>query len=172
MTKCLSKYYYENVLCNQNKTAKPNVVWVADITMLKLFRNQKAYVFLCIDIHTNIIVASNISKKTITTHQITKILEKAIEKRFQILPVKKLIINTDRGTQFFSKTYNNFTENYKNYFLPSMARENTPTDNAVAERFMRTFKEHSINGKTLQEFIFDELKLYGEVKSYRKVINK
>ena len=28
-----------------------------------------------------------------------------------------------------------------------MSRANTPKDNAVAERFMRTFKEHKINNK-------------------------
>lgn len=32
-----------------------------------------------------------------------------------------------------------------------MPRENTPTDNAVAERFMRTFKKHLINGKTFEQ---------------------
>ena len=32
-----------------------------------------------------------------------------------------------------------------------MSRENTPTDNAVAERFMRNFKEHLIDGSNLQE---------------------
>jgi hypothetical protein len=47
------KYYYENLLSNQNLTATTNIAWVADITTLRLFRDQKAYVFLCIDIHTN-----------------------------------------------------------------------------------------------------------------------
>lgn len=55
------KYYYENLLSNQNLTAKTNIAWVADITTLRLFRDQKAYVFLCIEIHTNYIVASLIS---------------------------------------------------------------------------------------------------------------
>ena len=32
-----------------------------------------------------------------------------------------------------------------------MSSENTPTDNAVAERFMRTFKEHPISGKTFEQ---------------------
>jgi hypothetical protein len=46
------------VLSNQNVTAKTNIAWVADITTLKLLRDQKAYVFLCIDIHTNYIVSA------------------------------------------------------------------------------------------------------------------
>lgn len=52
------KYYYENLLSNQNVTATTNIVWAADITTLRLFRGQKAFIFLCIDIHTNYIVAS------------------------------------------------------------------------------------------------------------------
>ena len=62
----MAKYYYENILSNQNITAKTNIAWVADITTLKLFRDQKAYVFLCIDIHTNIIIGHVISKQPIT----------------------------------------------------------------------------------------------------------
>lgn len=49
----MTKYYYENVLSNQNVTAKTNIAWVADITTLKLVMGRKAYVFLCVDIHTN-----------------------------------------------------------------------------------------------------------------------
>jgi hypothetical protein len=66
------KYYCENLLSNQNVTATTNVAWAANITTLRLFRSQKAFVFLCIDIHTNYIVASLISKQTITTQSITR----------------------------------------------------------------------------------------------------
>lgn len=38
-----------------------------------------------------------------------------------------------------------------------MSRENTPTDNAVAERFMRTFKEHQVNGKTFEQATQEDL---------------
>lgn len=94
-----------------------------------------------------------ISKKTITTSQVVRVLERAINKLFKIPPVKRLIIQTDRGTQFSSRTYNNFTKKYANYFIPSMALENTPTDNAVAERFMRTFKQHKIYNITINRII-------------------
>ena len=64
------KYYYENVLSNQNLTATINITWVTDITTLRVFRDQKAYVFLCIDIHTNYIVASLIRTQVITSQRI------------------------------------------------------------------------------------------------------
>lgn len=58
------KYYYENLLSNQNLTAKTNVVWAADITVLNLFRDKKAYVFLCIDIFSNKILVSMFKEKS------------------------------------------------------------------------------------------------------------
>jgi len=38
------KFYYENILVNQNKTAKTNVAWVADITEIELNQNKKLYI--------------------------------------------------------------------------------------------------------------------------------
>ena len=52
------KYYYENLMSNQNLTATTNIAWATDITKLRLrlLRGQKAFVLLCIDIHKNYIV--------------------------------------------------------------------------------------------------------------------
>ncbi len=104
----MGKYYYENVLANQNITAKENIAWVADITEIGLDKQKKLYIFLCVDIHSNNIITSNISRKILTSSAIVKSLSKAIEKRFLAEPIQKVIVHTDRGTQFSSKTYNNF----------------------------------------------------------------
>ena len=59
-----------------------------------------------------------------------------------------------------------------------MSRQSTPTDNAVAERFMRTFKEHQFEGFTLQETLcnYDQLKTrkspQSTVKEYTQSLNK
>lgn len=50
-----------------------------------------------------------------------------------------------------------------------MSRENTPTDNAVAERFMRTFKEHQVGGKTFEQAIQESI-VSGE-KPHRMILN-
>ena len=162
------KYYYSNLLANQNKTAKADIAWLTDITEIELDQNKKLYIFLCIDIHTNKIIARTISQKIITAPAIVKCLKKAINKRFIVVPKIKVIIHNDRGTQFSSKTYNNFIEQFKEFIEPSMSRENTPTDNAVAERFMRTFKEHRINGKTIEQSTQEAI-LSGS-KSYRSIV--
>jgi len=73
------KYYYENLLSNQNLIATTNIAWVADITTLMLFRDQKAYVLLCIDIYTNYIVVALISKQPITAQSIIRSLKRVIK---------------------------------------------------------------------------------------------
>jgi integrase len=167
----MNKYYYENVLANENITAKTNVTWVADITEIELDQQKKLYVFLCVDVHSNIIIANTISRSIITSHAIIKTLSKAIEKRFGSQPILKVIIHTDRGSQFSSKAYNNFIKHYDAFVIPSMSRENTPTDNAVAERFIRTFKEHKIDNKTFQQELLHQIEINSRFRGYRRIFN-
>ena len=76
------KYYYANKLASQNFTAKPNLVWVADCTSLNLGIFPKINLFICIDIHTNTVIATKMSKKVVQAKQVISALSKAIEKRF------------------------------------------------------------------------------------------
>lgn len=46
----MKKFYYENVLNNENFVAKPNLVWSADITSFDLSEGKKVYIYFCIDI--------------------------------------------------------------------------------------------------------------------------
>ena len=138
----MKKYYYENVLANQNYVAKPNSVWVTDITNFELDENKKVYMFFCIDIFSNKILVSMFKTKTITSNDIIKKLQELVEKRLPIRPRREVILHTDRGSQFTSKAYNEFILSQEGFICPSMSRANTPKDNPVAERFIRTFKEH------------------------------
>lgn len=53
-----------------------------------------------------------------------------------------------------------------------MSRENTSTDNAVAEKFIRTFKEHTIDGFTIEERMQNYLFRNPNFKSFRAIINQ
>lgn len=72
------------------------------------------------------------------------IQQSAIKKRIRIKPKIKLILHTDRGTQFSNLKYNEFLEKNNDYVVASMSRANSPKDNTLIERFIRTFKEHKI----------------------------
>lgn len=119
----------------------------------------------------NQIIVSIFKTKTITTSDIIKKVSRAVEDRLPIKPRRELIIHTDRGTQFSSSEYDQFIKEYQGFILGSMTRANKPKDNAVAERFMRTFKEHKIEGKTFQEELFHQIEINARFRGYRKIFN-
>jgi len=163
--------YYENILANENYIAKPNVVWVADITSFELTERKKIFVFFCIDAFTNTVLISLFRSKTITTTDITKKFNQVVCQRLPIKPRRELIIHTDRGSQFTSKAYNDFVRNQEGFILASMSRANSPKDNPVAERFMRTFKEHKIDGKTFQEELYFQTENNTNFRGFHKLFN-
>lgn len=162
----MKKYYYENLLANQNHVVRPNIVWAADITTFELNQGKNVYAFLCIDIFTN---TSIFRTKIIPTTDIVKKLNDAIDQRFPIKPTRELIIHTDRGTQFSSQGYKNFLDQREGYIVASMSRYGKPKDNPVAERFMRTFKEHKINNITFQQELFYQIERNTKFKGYKKI---
>ena len=63
----MAKYYYENILAQQNYLAKPNVAWATDFTSFELSNGRKIYVFICIDIFTNKVIVSLFQTKQFTS---------------------------------------------------------------------------------------------------------
>ena len=61
-------------------------------------------------------------------------------------PAPGLIHHSDRGVQYACAFYSDKLADRG--VLISMSRAGNPYDNAKAERFMRTFKEEEVNGKT------------------------
>lgn len=123
--------------------------------------------FVCFNVTYKTLKGS--SQKKFTASAIVKCLSKIIDKRFLAKPNRKVILHTDRGTEFSSEAYKNFTKHFDDFIIPSMSRPDTPTDNAIAERFMKTFKEHQINGKVVEQTL-QEAFLSG-LKSYRNIVN-
>ena len=167
----MTKHYYENIMASQNYIAKPNLAWAADFTNFDLVNGRKIYIFICIDVFSNAIVVALFRTKPFTSCDIIPKLNQAIDKRFPIKPRRELILHTDRGSQFVSDTYNDFIKEQEGFMLPSMSRPNKPKDNAVVERFIRTFKEHKINNKTFQEELLNQIEINSKFKGYRKVFN-
>jgi integrase/recombinase XerD len=168
----MTKNLFPNLLQNQNRTAKPNIVWSADMTEL-MFAEKKLFVYICIDIHANFILTYLVSMKPIKCLAIVRSLSSVILLRFnEIPPNSPVIVHTDRGTQFTSEFYEEFTKIYSSFILPSMSRANTPIDNSVMERFIRTFKEHKIDNLTIEEDLTKHLQNNYQFKSFRSLVGK
>ena len=116
-------------------------------------------------------VAVTISKKIITTLTVVNILRKVINNRYNKTSDFKLIIHTDIDTQLSSKSYNNFVKKFNKKSIPSMARENTPTDNSLVELDMRTFQEHKVDRITIEEELLSTMTLNAKFNSYRSYFN-
>nr|WPV72490.1 hypothetical protein orf159 [Navicula sp.] len=145
------------VIANENYVAKPNIAWCADITSFELNKGKNIYAFFCLDVYTNRVIVSLFRTKRIKASEIIKKLNQVVNTRLSIKPRRELIIHTDRGTQFSSKEYNKFIQEQEGFVIARMSRPSKPKDNPVAEQFMRTFKEHKIDGKTFQEELFYQL---------------
>jgi len=52
-----------------------------------------------------------------------------------------------------------------------MAGKNTPADNSVTERFMRTFKNRKIYNTTIEEKLSNSIAIEPNFESYRATLN-
>ena len=163
------RYYYQNILSNENHVAQPNLVWAADITSFKLDKSKKIYCFFCIDIFSNRVVAAIFRTRTINTSSIIVKLQQVINKRLPVRPIRKVILHIDRGTQFSNLKYHQFLTENKDFIVGSMSQANSPKDNAVIERFIRTFKEHKIKGLTFQEQVSSQIEQNPKFRGYRNI---
>lgn len=168
----MPKIIYPNLVNDQNRVAHPNILWVMDLFTITLIDNSQLNVFFAIDVYSNDIIAYCVSKdKIINSARIVSSLATQIELRqTEIDHSGKLILHSDRGTQFTSKNYYNFIENNKQWVKPSMAESHSPKRNAVAERFVRTFKNTKINQLTLKETI-DQFLKNNKKFNYRLIVS-
>ena len=145
---------YDNVI-----PAMPDVVWVADITYIKLRNGCFAYVAIILDACSRKVVGYAISKR-IDTQLTLAALETAVENR-QPKP-GACIHHSDRGVQYASTAYRRALEDYG--LVGSMSAVGNPYHNAQAESFMKTLKveEVYVGDYETYEDVADRLPLFIE----------
>ena len=124
---------YRNVV-----PARPDLVWVADITYIKL-RSGFAYLAAILDACSRKVVGYAISKY-IDTDLTLAALKVAIESRKP--KPGTLIHHSDRGVQYASNAYRQAMTAYG--LIGSMSSLANPYDNAQAESFMKTLKVEEV----------------------------
>lgn len=175
------KKYYADEIQHQFVISQPNVAWFIDCSELSFkhkHENIKLELFLIIDGCYNEVVAYRV-KQTLFLHADKRIptaftsqeLIETIDLTLKRRNIKKhsknkLIIHSDRGTQFSSRRYENFTRKSASYFVPSMSPCCSPTNNAVVERFNRTIKSYKVSFQNKEHTIVSYL---NETKSIEKL---
>ena len=126
---------YDNLIKNFSPV-QPDVVWVADITYIRIATGF-LYLAVIMDLYSRKIIGWDLSRK-IDEMLTLSALQMAMKNR----DTSDVIHHSDRGVQYCSMKYRETLEN--NGIRPSCSRKGNPYDNAHMERFMRTLKQEEV----------------------------
>jgi transposase InsO family protein len=116
---------------------RPNQVWAADITYVRLLRGF-VYVAVLLDLFSRKVIGWALSG---SLH--AELVVRALRMGLQTRPVQPgLIHHSDRGVQYASEQYVHILQSYG--ITISMSRKGNPYDNAKLESFMKTFKTEEV----------------------------
>ena len=116
---------------------RPNEVWVADITYIRILMGF-LYLAVILDLFSRKVIGWALSEH-IDTQLTSTALRMALEER---RPPSGCIHHSDRGVQYASHAY---VDELRGAGMQiSMARKGNPYDNAVAESFMKTLKYEEV----------------------------
>lgn len=126
-----------NMLNQDFSTNGINEVWVSDITYIRVGKAQWMYLAVVLDCHSRQIIGWSMHKR-MKASLVCDALSMAIEQRGKPFGV---IVHTDRGSQYCSKTYRKLLRDNK--LNQSMSGKGNCYDNAMCESFFHTLKtEH------------------------------
>ena len=124
-------------LLNQNfKVSRKNLVWVSDITYIE---TKQGWMYLTgiIDLFNRKIVGWSMSDNLTTKDTIISSWDMAVKSN---IIKEKLIIHSDRGSQYASYAFTDILKNYNSLVKQSMSKKGNCWDNAVAESFFKSLK--------------------------------
>jgi putative transposase len=118
--------------------ARPNRVWLADITYIPT-REGFLYLAFILDTHSRKVVGWSMASH-MRTELVVDALEMAVWRR---RPVAGLVHHSDRGVQYTAISFGKRLEEVG--IVPSMGRTGTALDNAMAESFIATLKTELVH---------------------------
>lgn len=123
-------------------TQRPDQVWVADITYIRL-QNEFVYLAVLMDVFTRAIRGWHLGRfldQSLTLEALCKALETHCPE----------IHHSDQGVQYAALEYTNILHNCG--VRISMAEVGEPTQNGYAERLMRTIKEEEVDLSDYEDY--------------------
>jgi transposase InsO family protein len=124
---------YPNLLQGLEVT-RPNQVWCADITYIRL-QQQYVYLAILLDVYTRGLVGWHLGR-TLSSDLAVTALTRALQTR------QPEIHHSDQGVQYAATGYVTRLRNVATQI--SMAAKGQPTQNPFAERVIRTIKEEEV----------------------------
>lgn len=148
-----------NHLKQQFQQKAPNLVWVSDITYIKV--NSRWY-YLCIimDLFSRKVISWHISDKPDTDLVITT-FKKAYEKRNYPYG---LMFHSDRGTQYTAFSFRQLLDSMD--VVQSFSKKGYPFDNACCECFFKYLKKEETNRKYYHTVKELQLSIFEYIEGY------
>lgn len=129
-----------NLLRAPFEAARPDQVWMADITFIAT-RSGWLYLAVLIDLCSRLVVGWSMKERP-TQELVSEALMMAMEQR---RPSPGLIHHSDQGIQYSSGQYVELLNRYG--VVRSMSRKGNCYDNAVVESFLSSLKNELIHGR-------------------------
>lgn len=129
---------------HDHPAARPNQVWVGDITYLKVGTVYR-YLAVVLDRCSRVVVGWSFGHRKDVALTL-RALNRAVSNRH---PPPGLIFHTDRGVEYAANAYRDRLAQLG--FVQSMNRPGKVTDNAFMESFFHSMKAESIHGRTFSE---------------------
>ena len=126
-----------NTLQREFTVARPNHVWVTDITYLRTWQGWM-YLAVVMDLYARKIVGWSM-KPTLARELVLDALLMAVCRR---RPSDTVLVHSDQGAQYGSDDWRRFLR--ANNLVPSMSRRGNCWDNAVAESFFSSLKKERV----------------------------
>lgn len=139
-----------NHLRQEFKQSAPNLVWVSDITYIKVGYKWH-YLCVIIDLFSRKVIAWNISAKP-DAELVIATFKKAYASRREPFG---LMFHSDRGTQYTASTFRKLLDSLN--VVQSFSKKGYPFDNAVCESFFKYLKKEETNRRNYSTL--NELKL-------------
>ena len=130
--------HVKNHLSRDFKADRPNKKWVTDITFI---RTGEGWLYLCVvvDLYSKLVVGWSMSG----TQDRQLVIQAVLMALWQRQGNERVILHSDRGSQFTSDEYNRFLKGHN--LICSMSAVGTCADNAAAEGFFGMLKRERVN---------------------------
>lgn len=160
--------YYKNKVKQEFKQPEPNLVWVSDITYVRV-KDQFCYVCIIIDLFSRKVL-SHRTVPEITSQVVWDTFEEAFERRKR---PTGLTFHSDQGCQY-TEFY--FRKRLRQLGVKqSFSNPGTPLDNAVAESFFSCMKREELSHKyfdtieALEQAISEYIDFYNSVRIHERL---
>ena len=150
---------FDNHLNKQFNQKAPNIVWVSDITYIRV-NSKFCYVCVIIDLFSRKVISCKASSNPNADLVIEAFMSAYSSRKVNY----GLMFHSDRGSQYTSFAFRKLLDDLN--VVQSFSKKGHPYDNAVAESFFKYLKKEETNRRTYTSLSQLELSLFEYIEGF------